>query len=362
MALVASGGESDMRFQTLIIDGKPSIRRYSPAPSALNVCACSVAFNCPDPLLTGGPFICQYGDNCTAGSTVWTVPGLSTGCTYYERLLGSDLRCFFNRSCIDTLLARYNVDMPKRLPLPMAAFQFTPLDSSRRSRFSPTTKIETLFREFMLEDWSVSPSFEGYYRSCAPIACTYAVTQRWELLYIASTIISFFGGLVVTLRLLVPTLVRFAYGIDSRCCHQRSNNNQLHLSTTESDTHNSHLHVENAIRDSRLKRWKRSIRQNLSEINFFRQEIYTNLSPNATEMAIIASRVYAVLLLACLCIVGTFYALGQQSISKTILSPSLADFELLEVLHHASLSCPCQQIAIPFSRFSSVNFTVHQVR
>jgi hypothetical protein len=350
-----------MRFQTLTINGKSSIRRYSPAPPALNACACSVVFNCPDPFLTGGPFICQYGDNCTNGSIVWTVPGISTGCTYYERLLGSDLRCFFNRSCINTMLAMYNVDMPKRSPLPSAAFQFTPLDSSIRSRFPPTTKIETIFREFMLEDWSVPPYFEGYYRSCAPAACTFTITRQWELLYVVSTIISFFGGLVVVLRLLVPILVRSTYGIGRRWRHRRSNDNAQQLSKTEGETHDSHLHVANAISRGRLNRWKRNMKRWFSEMNFFHQESSINLSPNATQMAIMSSRVYAVLLPMCLCVLVIFYSFGQQSISRTILSPSLADFERLEVLYPATLSCPCQQIAIPFSRFSSVNFTVHQV-
>ena len=118
ISLAATGVESNMHFQTLTVDGKPSIRRYSPAPPAFNVCACSVALSCPDPMFTGGPFRCHYGDNCTKGTVIWTVPGISNGCTSYERLLASDLRCFYNRTCIDTMLSLFNVDMLQRLPLP----------------------------------------------------------------------------------------------------------------------------------------------------------------------------------------------------------------------------------------------------
>ena len=80
----------------------------------------------------------------------------------------------------------------------------------------------------MLERWSIRPHYESHYRTCAPAVCTYTVTQRLELLYTISTIISFFGGLLVTLGLLVPLAVRFAYWIVLRWCHRGSTTNQEH--------------------------------------------------------------------------------------------------------------------------------------
>ena len=228
MSLVAAGVESDMRFQTTVINGTPLIRRYSPAPPAFNVCACSVASSCPDPLFTGGPFLCEHGNNCTKGTTVWSVPGITNACTYYERLLTSDLRCFYNRSCIDTMLLLFNVDMPKRQLLPAAAFRFTPLDSSKPSKFTPTTKIEALFREFLVEEWPILPYYEGHYNHCAPATCTYTVTGRSDFLYVISTIISFFGGLVVIFRLLVPVAVRFAFWIVLRWRQRHTRTNFQH--------------------------------------------------------------------------------------------------------------------------------------
>ena len=222
ISLVAASIESDIRFQTLNVDNKLSIRRYSPAPPAFDVCACSVALNCPNPLMSGGIFKCQYGNNCTKGSVVWSVPGIPTACVYYERFLNADLRCFFNESCINTMLSMYNVDMPTRKRLPDAVFQYTPLNSSIPSNFPPTTKMDTLFSALLLESWSILPDYEGHYRNCAPVSCSYAITQRLQLLYVASTILSFFGGLVVVLRLLVPMLVRLTYWILIHGCHRRS--------------------------------------------------------------------------------------------------------------------------------------------
>ena len=234
---VATGVESDIGFQTVTIDGKPSVRRHSPAPRAFNVCSCSVALTCPDPLFMGGPYLCQYGDNCTKGSTVWTVPGLVTACTYYAEFLDSDLRCLYNSTCVNKMLSLFNLDMPKRLPLPNSTFQFTPLNSSIRSKFQPTTKIETLLRNFLLEEWFLLPQYAGHYNGCAPVACTYMVTGQSELLYVISTIISFFGGLVVTFRLLVPLGVRFGYWLALRWRDGNSRTNSQHVATVRGEVH-----------------------------------------------------------------------------------------------------------------------------
>jgi hypothetical protein len=237
MSLVAAAVESDIRFLTLTIDGKPSVRRYSPAPPAFNVCSCSVALTCPDPLFTGGSYLCQYGNNCTKGSTVWTVPGIVTACTYFAKFLDSDVRCLYNSTCVNKMLSLFNLDMPKRLPLPNITLQFTPLNSSILSKFHPTTKIETLLRNFLLEEWFPLPQYEGHYRSCAPRVCTYMVKSQAELFYVISTIISFFGGLVVTLRLLVPLAVRLGHWIVLRWRHRTSHTHILPVATVRGEMH-----------------------------------------------------------------------------------------------------------------------------
>ena len=347
LSTVVSSAESGMHFQTFAVDGKSLIRRYSPAPPAFNVCACSVAFSCPDPLMTGAPFLCQYGDNCTAGTISWTVPGMITACTYYELLLGSDLRCFFNKTCIETMLSMYNVDMSRRLSLPEAAFRFVPLNSSVESRFLPTTKIQTLFDEFMLEEWTTLPYYEGHYRACAPPACTYTTVRRLDRLYVVSTIIAFFGGLAVVFRLLVPILVRMGYWMKHHWRHRWCNTNGQRAGPMD--------------RVFRLNVLKESTRRRLKNMDLFRQESSKIRSPNAKTMAILSTRVYAIALPVCICVLASLYGLSQQSISTTVVSPSLTVFEQLDASYHATLSCPCGRLAINFSSFSSTRYTLHQV-
>ncbi|CAF3374925.1 unnamed protein product [Rotaria sp. Silwood2] len=232
------GLEGDTQFQSLIVNGQPLLRRYSPAPSSFNSCACSVSYDCPDPSWSGGQFICQYGRNCTAGSVIWRVPGIAKSCTTIGMLFNSDLRCLFNQTCIDTLLSMYNVDMPSRLPLPESTLHITALNNSIPSRFSPTTKIRYLFYELALEEWNIHPSFENYYNVCSPIKCTYIIPRQMNVIYILSTIVGFYGGLSIIFRLLVPLIVRFIYWI----IFNRRNDPQ-YTRTTASGTSPGKIHI-----------------------------------------------------------------------------------------------------------------------
>ena len=205
--LAGSGVQSNMTFQWLPVNDLWLIRRYSPAPPALNVCACSVAFDCPK---LGGNFFCMNGNNCTAGTLVSTTPGMTQSCVDLESVLKSDFSCFFNQTCLNIFLSMYNVDMPTRLPLPAATIAIPVLNSSASSRFLPNDTLSTIFDQLMVETWDIQTNFEGYYNICAPTICTYTFSQRLDILYTVATIVGLIGGLLVTFRLLVPILVRLA--------------------------------------------------------------------------------------------------------------------------------------------------------
>ena len=223
--LATTGTQSRMTFQSLEIDGKPLVRRHSPAPSTSNECACSVSFSCPDPTWSGGQFRCHSGNNCTAGTVVWRATSLVTSCSVIETGFASDFRCFFDQTCVNTILPMHNVDMPDRLPLPSTTLAITALDSSAPSAFLPTDPMETIFGKLMIEEWQVDTNFDDYYNSCTPATCTYKVYRQVDLLYIVTILVSLFGGLVVVFRLLVPVVVRLLYRITIRWCDRHSDTN-----------------------------------------------------------------------------------------------------------------------------------------
>lgn len=211
--LIASGIPSGMNYQSFLVSDTWLIRHHLPAPPAVNICACSVAFNCPDSTWAGGQFLCVHGNNCTPDTIVWSVPGFVKGCTSLEQIYSTDLRCFFNETCFHILLSMYNLDVPDRLPLPVTTQTIPILNGSLPSKFSPTDTIDTIFNELMVEEWIIKSDYSGYYATCAPSVCTYTIKQRLDFLYVVSTVVGLFGGLSVTFRLVIPIAARLIHWI-----------------------------------------------------------------------------------------------------------------------------------------------------
>lgn len=96
-------------------------------------------------------------------------------------------------------------------------------------------------------------------------------------------------------------------------------------------------------------------------MNFFNKESSISGIPDAHLLSIKASRIYALLLTISVLIVVIFKGLDQAIVVVTIPSPSLATFEHLQAMYPTTLSCSCQQIAVPFQKFGTVKVTMHQV-
>lgn len=212
-ATMASGIENGIQHQIFQVNGSWTSRYHSLAPSTLNECACSVAFDCPDPMWSGGQFICRYGHNCTLGTIVWSIPGIVKSCIFFEKILSSDLRCFFNRTCLNIILSMHDFDMLRRNPLPAASLNITALNSSVPSRFLPNDTLLVIFSNLMVEEWQFSIDYEHYYASCAPNSCTYTISRRLDVIYIVTTIVGLFGGVSLTLRLLIPIVAKLIYWV-----------------------------------------------------------------------------------------------------------------------------------------------------
>ena len=361
LLMAASARQSGITFQSFEINGTWAVRRHSPAPNSSNECACSVAFKCPDPMWTGGRFLCKYGNNCARGTTVWTAPGLVTSCTNFETLLDSDLRCFFDQTCFSTLLSMFNVDMPDRLPLPSATRTLTAMNSSVPSRFLPNDTMGTLFNELMIEEWQLRSSFEGYYQSCAPATCKYSVSQRADPFYVASLIVSIFGGLIVTFRLLVPVAARLVYWIAIYWRNRHTNDDGPRLGMLAD---RSQLFLEPSL-PSGL--WRRmgvtltNLKNLLVKANSFRKESLTSTVPNAEQVAIRSTRLYVVLLIIGMVVLALVNGLSETTVSRTVLKPSLDTFERLHTMYPKTLSCPCQTFSVSYGSFISMAVTYHQV-
>ena len=96
-------------------------------------------------------------------------------------------------------------------------------------------------------------------------------------------------------------------------------------------------------------------------LNFFRQESATSRMANAHQIALISTRVYVAVFTLSLTVLALTNGLGQNTITVTINSLSLAYFEQLHATYQSQLSCPCERIAVPYNTFISVEAKYHQV-
>lgn len=158
-----------------------------------------VDLHMPMALRSYGDSNCSCGTNsmCSTVATInrWTVPGFRVGCYPLESLLQSTLKCLYDIICINTL-KNSNRLLNKT---------FRPLQATLSS---PDATVQSLMDALMVDRWTTNITYEHYYAACAPLSCTYVVRERANPIYMITTIIGFFGGLNVSLKLIVHLFVK----------------------------------------------------------------------------------------------------------------------------------------------------------
>ncbi|CAF1309304.1 unnamed protein product [Adineta steineri] len=163
----------------------------------------------------------SFYDNCSCGSSATCksqsrildydsgtlylyVPGIYIGCYIIESLLQSDLRCFYNQSCIDEL---------QPFLASSTRMNVSALDKSLLVQFVENSTIQEMMDELMIETWNSSIMYDSYYDECQPSQCIYTVETKNGAIYIITTLIGLVGGLITVLKLIVPRLVKkYFYG------------------------------------------------------------------------------------------------------------------------------------------------------
>ncbi|CAF1223075.1 unnamed protein product [Didymodactylos carnosus] len=126
------------------------------------------------------------------------IPGFIEGCFIVYSLLQSTLECWYQQTCFQQLINDLNVT---------TGSNFTILDSSQPSLYQPTTTIQEIVNNLMVEQWNSNVSFELYYQRCQPSVCHYTYVKKFDYLYIITTILGLVGGLSTILSTLIPNLV-----------------------------------------------------------------------------------------------------------------------------------------------------------
>ena len=106
---------------------------------------------------------CQHDTTCTADAVIYLndsllsprkVPGFYGACLILEAVRQSDLRCFFNQTCLDEFNTHFEIDEP---------FNLTHLDLSILRRFDAETTVGAILDELMVDEWQWNISHASYY-------------------------------------------------------------------------------------------------------------------------------------------------------------------------------------------------------
>jgi hypothetical protein len=161
-----------------------------------DTCNCVVSNSCQNYLRVGPPNL--------------TLPGLVVGCSPIEGLRMSTLECFYSSDCISTIITyleyytQIDGSPPNNfVPPTIPPITISPLDSSTMSRFLPNSSISALINEMFIDDWINQSSYEGYFSACAPSSCQYQYNKRQNIFYVASYLLSLYGGLTVGWRFII---------------------------------------------------------------------------------------------------------------------------------------------------------------
>ncbi|UJR18198.1 hypothetical protein I4U23_005099 [Adineta vaga] len=160
---------------------------------------------------------CAFSSTCITESSIFDavnktvlfgVPGFFTGCYIIEALLQSDLRCFYDQTCLDRLRTYFFSPSP---------INFTALDESSLIHSFVNSTIQELLNHLIVEEWNKSIMYDKYFEDCKPKECIYTHVTRNSVIYIVTTLFGLIGGLITVLKLIIPRVVRFvAYCIRKR--------------------------------------------------------------------------------------------------------------------------------------------------
>ena len=142
--------------------------------------------------------------NSTANQTI---PGFLLGCYSYESFSSSTLECLYDQACIQMLLDWRLFDYTNSY-LTSNLTNISALNLALENEFSPNVPLEDIMRSLFVEEWESSANYTASFIQCQPSICTYSVIERYQLIYVVTSVIGLLGGLSVILRIFVPPSVK----------------------------------------------------------------------------------------------------------------------------------------------------------
>ncbi|CAF3605536.1 unnamed protein product, partial [Adineta steineri] len=270
------------------------------------------------------------------------VPGVLVGSSILNAVLQSNLSCLYNESCLSKLNTYLNDSL--------YPFNATTLTVPSSASSLPT--INDLAKKLMVDSWQLNSSYQHYFNACNPLTCTYSYTHQFDILFIITTIISFIGGIVTVLMIVILPTIKFL--------RKKLKTFKRLLSSAEVVPHEANIDLQavGGITEQQISLFVK-IKVFLLNLNFFSDpdensewHLYgQRLSTRFFIISIIIT--FSILIL---------YA-STYSVTKTITinKPSIDVYSTLQDKYPQTLTCPCSSTTNEHSQFISFQPTFHPV-
>ncbi|CAF4119757.1 unnamed protein product, partial [Adineta steineri] len=261
------------------------------------------------------------------------IPGMIQTRSPLRSVLLSTLECFYNDTCLSWI--RNEIDS-RISPTNFSTLNLSLLAENE----SQYDRIQILVDKIFIQSFNYQISYESYFNQCHPIRCQYTYQNRFDIMYIITTITSLLGGLNFILRLLIPSIIKLSYYIWFKIISQRQNTIRTFTATIS----NRRVCCEN-IRVLLRRMKKRIIELNVYPIKSSSQDI------KIIQKHRRLTRIYLTLLFISLLILVIYTMITKETITMTIKSPSISKYSALYDQYPSTFQCSCSNIAIKYNKF-----------
>ena len=138
---------------------------------------------------------CAISSSCIQDSIPF-VRGYVVGCLPIESYLLSTFECLYSELCVNQISSYVQSSfIPKSL-------------NETELRFAMNTSINDLVKEMFIESWSNNVSYARFFEECQPRSCSYVLTERYNVLYVITTLLGLYGGIIILFKLIIPFTIR----------------------------------------------------------------------------------------------------------------------------------------------------------
>ncbi|UJR34784.1 hypothetical protein I4U23_027565 [Adineta vaga] len=284
--------------------------------------------------------------------SIYNIDGWFQGCLAMDSLLFSTFQCLYKDSdCFPIVLSyldngdEYFLDFSSSFNLQPLVYDPT------ASRYPPNTSFSIIIEELMIEQWNPVLSYELFYKSCAPLYCSYSQKiRKTTFIGVIITLVSMLGGIVVSLRILTPYLVNLSLNFLKIFKRKTNQKTEVRL---------NFLDRSKRIILNLIKR----LRTTIVELNIFTiRHFGTNVDRiTAKHYGQLATRLYLILFTSGISIL-IFYGMFQPYIStENFNKPSFIVYSHLRTLYGDDLRCTCSIIASKYDQFVEIKSSFHSI-